>query len=214
MIIPTLDLRPALHPVRDQGRRPTCLAFALSAAHEHRTRSKGHLSVEYLYYHAVRRMPGADPAAGTHITAASAALAEDGQPIDRRWPYLDHQPAPAEWTPPVKPGRCYRSPSHSGATDIASIIAHLDAGHPVVLGLIITTCFLRCGPDGTLPALTPDPERGRHAVLAVGHGRAGTHLLVRNSWGTRWGAAGHAWLPAAYLNRYLRNTRLLTEVLS
>jgi hypothetical protein len=192
------------------------LAFALSAAHEHHTKRASHLSVEHLFYHGVRRMPLSDPAFGITMPAGSAALAEDGQPLDKHWPYADDQPAAQAWVPPAKLGRLYRSNSARAPMDLAALISQLDAGKPIVLGLLITTCFFRCQSDGFLPAEDPDPVRGSHAVVAVGHGRNadGPHLLVRNSWGESWGANGHAWLSSGYLARHLREATHFVEATS
>lgn len=93
------DLRTHLHPVRHQGRRQSCLAFATSTAHEHKAGIREHLSVEFLFYHSVQRSPGKDPSAGTSLLAAAGALADEGQPIETAWPYSAAQATP--WTPPA-----------------------------------------------------------------------------------------------------------------
>jgi len=51
----SIDLRPDLLPVRHQAVAQSCLAFASSTAHEHHARPSEHLSVEFLFYHAVAR---------------------------------------------------------------------------------------------------------------------------------------------------------------
>jgi C1A family cysteine protease len=47
------------------------------------------------------------------------------------------------------------------------------------------------------------PPGDYHAVVVVGasdHPTKGfRRLLIRNSWGSGWGAAGYAWLPTNYL---------------
>ena len=48
-----IDLRSGTLPVRDQGEnRPTCLAFATTAAHEYVRRLNYRLCVEFLYFKA------------------------------------------------------------------------------------------------------------------------------------------------------------------
>lgn len=212
MITPAIDLRPSLLPVRYQGRRPSCLAFASSTAHEHLALFAEHLCVEYLFFHAVARTPGQNPHAGTTMAAAAAALVDEGQPAESAWPYTSDQLTP--WTPPAIASTLHKAIMTPGALDFAGVVAALDAGAPVVLGLVITDSFYR--PDGTgrVPIRAPDTERGGHAVLAVGHGideGAGEPaLLIRNSWGLGWGQGGYAWLPRAYVDRQLYETALLT----
>lgn len=93
------------------------------------------------------------------------------------------------------------------------IIAALDTGATVVLGLVITDAFYRPDASGTVVAdVRPDIERGGHAVLAVGYGADSNGLpalLIRNSWGDRWGLGGHGWLPRGYVERQLHETAIL-----
>jgi hypothetical protein len=49
------DLRSMFGPVRDQGARPTCLAFAASDAHAAVRPDWVPLSCEFAYYHALKR---------------------------------------------------------------------------------------------------------------------------------------------------------------
>lgn len=211
MITATVDLRPKLLPVRDQGRRQSCLAFASSTAHEHQASPGEHLSVEYLFFHAVERTPGKNPCAGTTMLATAEALAQAGQPLETVWPYTPDQMTP--WSPPTlstAPLKTKMVPSKLGFADL---ILALDQGNPVVLGLVITDAFFRPDGHGLVPDRDPDPERGGHAVLAIGHGHAPNGLpaiLIRNSWGAGWGVAGHAWLSDAYLARHLHETATLT----
>jgi hypothetical protein len=58
----------------------------------------------------------------------------------------------------------------------------------------------------------PDPAR-RHAVIAAAHGTVDGEraILVRNSWGARWGAAGYGWLTETFLAPRLFAATILTE---
>ena len=213
MITVSCDLRSDLLPVRHQGRRQSCLAFATSTAHEHLGRHPEALSVEYLYFHSVARTAGANPDDGATMDAAAAALSEEGQPLEAAWVYEPAQLYPPTWAPPASVGTLHRATMSIRAPAIGEICDALDAGSTVVLGLVITDAFW--APDAAGIILTPDPdtERGGHAVLAVGHGRDKSgdwFVLIRNSWGDRWGLEGHAWLTGQYLARQLHETALLT----
>jgi len=197
LIVPSVDLRPDLPPVRHQGRRRSCLAFASSTAHELQARTGEHLSVEYLYYHAVARTADADPLAGTTMVAAAAALADEGQPVETAWPCSPVQVTP--WIPPTITTILYKITMTPGKLAFDEIIAALDQGRPIVLGLVITDAFYRPDASGQVPDLSPDTERAGHAVLAVGHGISadGTPtLLIRNSWGVGWGLGATVGSPA------------------
>lgn len=206
MIQAIRDLRPALLAVRSQGNRPTCLAFATSAANENLTRVDEYLSVEYLYFHAVARTPGASPHAGTTMEAAAEALLHDGQPVETHWPYLDA--TPVGWAPPTLSTQPFRGTLRVGRLSFDEMVAELDAERPVVLGLLISDAFYMPDPEGRVVPDAGDIVRGGHALLAIGHGadRDGQFLLVRNSWGTDWGINGHAWLRQDYVEHHLHQT--------
>lgn len=76
-------IRPSAQP---QGSRPTCLAFAASDTHAALRGPWAPLSCEYLFYHAQRRT-SRSPTQGALPTAILAALRENGQPEENRWPY-------------------------------------------------------------------------------------------------------------------------------
>jgi hypothetical protein len=208
------DLRFRFGPARDQGSRPTCLAFAASDTHAALRNPWTALSCEFAFYHAQRRA-GRNPTSGASLPHMLTALSVDGQPVETDWPYLDVLPAKLdEYGPPanVKVFRRAGEPHPHGVEEIA---AHLDHGGPVLVLMMLSDAFYTPNADGVVVALAaeaPDPLR-RHAVVAVGHGRIGASrvILVRNSWGADWGLAGHAWLPEAFLAPRLTRIALLKE---
>jgi len=44
-----------------------------------------------------------------------------------------------------------------------------------------------------------DQYMGGHSMCVVGMSEQRQAFLVRNSWGTFWGDAGHCWIPYDYL---------------
>jgi hypothetical protein len=170
----------------------------------------GHLQgfcVEWLFYHAVTRA-GDDPADGSTTEDTQAVLRELGQPDEAFWPYQAAQPDPAAWRPPSRATALFRCGSADCGGTAAAIRQTLESGRPVVLGLLITDAFQ--GPWRIVEgeAVLPDdglPPEGRfgHAVVVVGHGTLDgvPHLLIRNSWGQRWGHDGHAWIAERDVGR-------------
>lgn len=145
------------------------------------------------------------------MAAAAAALADEGQPVETAWPYTLDQLIP--WMPPTITSPLYKTVMTLGTLTFDGVVAALNAGTPVVLGLVITDAFYRPDEAGRIPDRTPDIERGSHAVLAVGHGAdtaSGPSLLIRNSWGPGWGQGGYAWLPRPYVDRQLHEIGLLS----
>lgn len=197
------DMRGALGTVRDQGRRPTCLSFAASDAHRH---ARGHpdwLCVEWLYFHAAARA-GTGPRCGTTIPDTQAVLRSTGQPIEAAWPYSAAWPDPALWQPPGPASPLFTSESSSCAPDLSALRAELLAGRPVVVGVFLSRTY-RFPADwtsvGAEVLLAPDrhepiDRNDGHAMVIVGHGlhKGEPVMLLRNSWGSRWGHEGHAWV--------------------
>jgi hypothetical protein len=213
-IVVSVDLRPSLGPVRNQGPRPTCMAFAASDAHAGLRSGWTPLSCEFAFYHAQRRA-GRPPNTGALLSAMLDTLREDGQPEEVDWPYLLATPSDvASWLPPAV-GALYGRDSARMAASVNEIVRELDTGRPVIMLLMLSASFYRPGPGGLIhyvPGEAPEPKR-RHAVIAVGHGNADAHraILIRNSWGERWADRGYGWLTEPFLEPRLFAAAKLTE---
>lgn len=200
---------------RNQGSRPTCLAFAASDAHAALRSGWAPLSCEFAFYHAQRRAARL-PTQGALLSATLETLREDGQPDEAGWPYLADLPANVtDWAPPANVGEVFARDGVTTATAVDAIIDELDGGRPVILLLQLSAAFFRPAADAVVdpaPGETPEPAR-RHAVIAVGHGDVDGKLaiLIRNSWGERWGAGGYAWLTDAFIGPRLFAAAKLTE---
>lgn len=209
------DLRPLFGPARDQGARPTCLAFAASDTHAGLRDGWAPLSCEFAFYAAQKRA-GRPPTSGALLSTMLDALRLDGQPDEKGWPYLAAVPADHRlWTPPATVGPLYGRNGQRDGTDLSSILAALDLDTPVLMLTMLSRSFFQPRGDGVVdPANDELPEPAqRHAVVAVGHGTVdGTPaILIRNSWGPGWGLEGHAWLTERFLAPRLFATANLTE---
>src|SRR5580692_6695697 len=96
------DLRHLFGPVRDQGQRPTCLAFAASDTHAAVRDAWEPLSCEYAFFQAQNRA-GRGAHDGATLTSMLEVLRHDGQPYESGWPYLVTLPADqTQWHPPAR----------------------------------------------------------------------------------------------------------------
>jgi hypothetical protein len=196
-----VDHRPKLGPVRDQGRRATCLAHATSVVHEVARGSCPPLSPEYLHWFS------ALPGRGARVGSLADALRTRGQPHESDCPYGMVDPS-IEWVPPA--AKVYRRGSDTKKTSIAALLALLlDA--VAVLVITLPDSFYR--PTSPWVIRAAGPHRANHAVAGVGVGtlEGDPLVLIRNSWGEGWGEGGHAWLDSTFLDAHLNKVLVLTH---
>lgn len=214
-LIAVKDLCSQFGPARDQGARPTCLAFAASDAHAAMRDDWTPLSCEYAFFHAQRRA-NLPPTSGTRLSAMLETLREDGQPEEKDWPYLVALPATiAAWRPPATVGAIYGREGQTERPSLDHIIPWLDQDRPVIILTILSASFYNPTLDGVVDPQSderPEPKL-RHAVIACGHGTIDGRraLLVRNSWGPRWGRDGYGWLTETFLKPRIYNAAILME---
>lgn len=184
---------------RDQGQRPTCLAFALSDLNREYALAPGPLSAEYLYCQALA-FSGYSRGSGLTINAGLNSV-KQGQPEEAHAPYQLFEPSSPVIIPSIQDGAAlFSSVFAVEGFELAAVEAAILGGRPVGLGVALTNSFFM--PEDGVVAYEPDalPDSG-HAVMAVGMGRNGSvrYFRIRNSWGVAWGDAGHAWVPVEYL---------------
>jgi Papain family cysteine protease len=213
----SVDLRALFGPARNQGARPTCLAFAASDTHAALRAGWTPLSCEYAFYQAQRRA-GRPPDTGALLSSMLEALREDGQPEESGWPYLPATPTDtASWAPPPEVGVIFGRNGKTAVHAVDRVIQELEQGRPMIILLMLSRAFYQRHPQGVVDPASderPEPER-RHAVVAVGHGTVDGQrtILVRNSWGPNWGDAGYGWLTERFLGpRIYAAATLLEEV--
>ena len=200
-----IDMRTSLHPARDQGDRGTCVAFAVTCAHELYRADQTALSEDALYW-GCKTIDG-DWDDGTSISCAAEAIERSGQATAMEWPYDALVPQDTAFSPPASassgpPWRLARMTDHRPQED--EICRHLADGRAVILGMNLTPQWWSVAGDGALADLQGGEQIvGQHAVAVVGYERPGLRFVIRNSWGAHWGDAGYALMPAEYLTHVL-----------
>lgn len=198
----SVDLRAKFGAVRNQGARPTCMAFAASDTNSFAQGLVQPFSAEYAHYSAARRRVPLNPHRGVPIGLMIDGVREDGQPPEEAWPYLTAVPTPiSAWIPPPNCAPIFRYRMLPKSTDVVSIVAALNCGHAALFAARITEQFHLPAPDHIVQTVSGDRDTGNHAMVAVGLGiiQSGTVILIRNSWGDQWADKGHAWLTVDYL---------------
>ena len=106
-------------------------------------------------------------------------------------PPADLAPHPAGTAPERRTGRRWLRRVGLGLVLVLAAVA---------IGFQVYQSFMKIGADGVMPMPKPS-ERvvGGHAVLVVGYDDGKKAVLVRNSWGTKWGDQGYFWMPYAFI---------------
>lgn len=217
----SVDLRPAMPAVYDQGRIGSCTANAIAGAIEYqRLRHKqtpDWIPSRLFIYYNERAMEHSIPYdAGAIIRDGVKSAQKQGVVTEGLWPY-DDSPADPDTSafPPgslatQKPTQtCYSEAlkhqivSYARVTqNLTSIKGALAAGDPVIFGFTVYESFF--GPDGQprMDIDIPDAQDGvlgGHAVVIVGYNDNGHYFTVRNSWGDSVQDGGYFYMTYAYV---------------
>jgi C1A family cysteine protease len=200
-----VDLRDEQGPVYGQGALGSCTAFAITKGlHEHLRRKNGEhvapLSALFGYYE-TRRVAGHNvfKDTGGTIVEGMKALQLSGSAPDALWPYdiaKFHIMPTVEAYMAAQDFKVKQTTQLAGLEDVKAALAR---GQSVAFGFVSVGKIMSPDANGVMPMPQPgDPIHGGHAMLAVGYDDTKQHLIVRNSWGDKWGIAGFAYMPYAF----------------
>jgi C1A family cysteine protease len=204
---PVVDLRPNCPPVYDQGQLGSCTANAIGAAIQFDQQKQGTPAFVpsrlFIYYNerVIERTVSQD--AGAQIRDGMKAVATLGAPPETDWPYDIKRFAV---TPPTNAFADAKKDIVNAYTRVAQNLAQfqgcLASGYPFVFGFTVYESFesQAVANNGVMPMPAADEKvLGGHAVLAVGYDSKRRVFIVRNSWGTGWGAKGYFYMPFEYM---------------
>ena len=200
-----IDLRDRMKPIGDQGIRPTCVAFALTACHEFLySRSSLVLSKDSLHWGCVKREGSAIN--GVNVNTAIIILKEDGQHLEADWTYTPNIDE-ARWEslqPPNLNGKpkfkiLKESKVKINAHMISDVL--IRRGPIFVVVPIYESFYFPKNGKLSMPDIQVEEYRGLHAVCIVGVTEEGD-VMIRNSWGIDWGSFGYSILPFEYLKKH------------
>jgi C1A family cysteine protease len=201
----TVDLRPKIKTIYNQGSISSCtsqaIAGAISYVHENCFPSR-----LFIYYNERVIEGTVREDSGAQIRDGIKSVASTGVCPETEWPYITTKFA-------TKPSNnCYKDAkkdiitSYLRVNNLLELKSSLAQGFPVVFGFTVYESFESASVAKTGLMSLPknnDSVVGGHAVLAVGYNDVKKHIIVKNSWGRGWGDKGYFYMPYDYFTSEL-----------
>lgn len=218
----SMDLKKYCSPVEDQGKLGSCTANAGVGMLEYFERKAygKHIDASRLFlYKATRNLMQQTGDTGAFLRTTMNALVLFGVLPEKFYPYnieeFDNEP----------PAFCYAYAQNYQALKyinldppetqkdelLLRIKTNLAAGLTSMFGFTVYNSIWNAK-DGKIPfPCGKEKVEGGHAIMAVGYDnnlqienpncdkKTTGALLIRNSWGTKWGDEGYGWLPYEYV---------------
>lgn len=202
----SVDLREWDSVIESQGSLGSCSGNAMTNAYELTVKRLypdrfTELSRLFVYYNSriIDRTTGED--VGAYLRSTLAAVRHQGICTEKAWPYDE-----SKFDEPP-PAICYTDAANRTITSyelldtLDDMLDALNQNKPVIIGLTVYDSFNYVNKDNPVVQLPRAGDSGGgHAMTAVGYDIARRQILVKNSFGTSWGAEGYGWLPFEYVN--------------
>lgn len=205
----SVDLRPQMPAVYDQGQLGSCTANAIAAHLDFDRKLQNEKEITpsrlFIYYNERNAMNTVKSDSGASIRASIKAVVKFGAVPESEWPYdiskFTKRPLKALFTEAVNnEGVTYRRVLRT-SNDMKSVLA---GGLPFTIGFTVYDSFESSATSKTgvmtMPA-SSESVLGGHAVLVVGYTtkNGAPYWICRNSWGSSWGDNGYFYMPEQYL---------------
>jgi len=216
-----IDLRRQCSPVSTQGQIGSCTGNALAGAIEFLERKElgaddtaepeeldgqtfAKASRLFIYFNERALEGNTEQDSGGRLRDGVQGLQKFGTCRESLWPYSTDavltKPDPTAYND----AKNHRITVYVRVQNLSELKQALSLGYPVTLGFTVYSSFESpaVAESGYMPLPQPGEQiLGGHAVLAVGYDDNRSLLIVRNSWGPKWGDKGYFYMPYDYVEK-------------
>ena len=221
------DHRSSMTPIRDQGPRGTCTAFAFMGAVESFPNVRTDLSEQYLFHQGQQK---AGQPFSTHkglLPKLAAEVGTEGLIAESVWPYSNSYPLDSETVPAAATTAAkykvtdWQYIPNAGLTGVSIrntnyIETLLNKGYNVPFWTQVALYGSHKNDviDVVIDSVTKQPAAsgGDHEMVIVGYNAPEKYFIVRNSWGTGFGHDGYAFISYDYVRTYAVEGLYITKV--
>lgn len=184
----TLDLRPKLPAIRNQGKYGTCAAQTAACIKEYQENVdvgiKTHMSPQFVY-----NLRSNYPQSGMYGRDVMAILLKNGCCLESTYAYETQHVAAQIPVKAKDEAIKYKIQSYAQVNTVDALKVALYKNGPCYISL---PCY-NYGGSFWKPANSTEKQIGGHAVTVVGYDKKG--FILRNSWGDKWVDKGYTMYP-------------------
>ena len=217
----SVDLRNIFEPIRNQGHQSSCAAFAVASVIETMRPDMKTLSPAFLYWNARRLTSNTNEDNGSSINEVLKGATlygvckEDLMPFNSAIYNVEPRKEVFEEAEKVKIIEAL-----TVEPDVNNIRSALSDGYPVIVAARIFDSFAD-NPTGFIQMPSKDEiiednnhihPHAVHAMVVCGFSDKSNVFLVRNSWGSKFGANGYCFIPYSYASKFFLQSCIIKSV--
>lgn len=202
---PHFDLLDHNPPVYDQGQLGSCVGQSIAGCYAicRSVQAQEVIKPSPLFvYYFTRQMEGTvEVDAGCTLRNGMKVVNNMGACLEELWPYKVTKFREHPVQDAVTDALLYQVIQYERLPqDLTTMKQCLFDRHPFVFGFAVYDSFYQVDSNGQM-SLPSQSENmlGGHAVCAVGYDDEKQIIMVRNSWGKKWGAEGYFAMPYSYI---------------
>lgn len=180
--------------VYDQGSLGSCTANAIGTLVDYELNILP--SRIFVYYNERAMIGTVNEDSGAFLRDGMKSINKLGVCEDELCPYVIEDFAKKPKESAYENALNYRTSSYKAVAQTENAIkSALVAGHPIAFGFLVKESFesTRVSKSGFYRPKPDEKIMGGHAVVICGY--AGKNVLIRNSWGSKWGKGGNFTMP-------------------